>query len=417
MPISNFFRERAQAIADHVVAVLLIAGGDVVGAFAIHHYALVFGLDPPVAMILAWAIALLVAVAVSLLLKPNQKLGQPSVEQPAPLQQLTQSGIVNAPHFEFNPHIEVSPTFSQSQTLSPTSELTIPKLSFECVRAKMIDVEVNLSSFEILLTPSEGRALDRCMAAVAEFRRNTDDSNIDSISIRTIAELRGREGESLSINEARWLEYDLTAKRSETVSFKRLDTKRLAVVLGISNTKVYTYEGRYVKTEKFGHDWLYTFKEQFQDLIEAVYDVEIRLVGTQGGKVIVDDTFGFELIRGEELKDSIFRKKNPCLLLPGLQPSKAERIGRLSSFAEEGDKLITRYREKVDVDWPQARAWAERAHVYIAENVNEESAAFFSSETREYAYPGGAIKRVYVDWIHTRIRRIAEIVSDVRKQE
>jgi len=117
----------------------------------------------------------------------------------------------------------------------------------------------------------------------ADIRRLT-------ISIRTIAELKGRDGESLSINEVRWLEHDLKIKRSATAPFKRLDTKRLAVVLGISNNHVYTYEGRYVK-ESRGAAVFYVFRREFQELTEAVYDVEIRLMGAQGGKGIVDNTF------------------------------------------------------------------------------------------------------------------------------
>lgn len=326
----------------------------------------------------------------------------------------------NAPLIEFKPHIEVNPSINQTQSQiashSEPSELAVPKLNFECIRAKMIEVEVDMSSFEILLAPTNGRALNRCMAAIAEFRRNTDDTSIDSISIRTIAEVKGQQGESLSINEVRWLEHDLKQKRSATASFKRLDTKRLAVVLGISNNRVSTYEGRYAK-ESGGAAVFYVFRPEFQELTEAVYDVEIRLLGSQGGKVILDNTFGFELIRGAELKDSIFRKKDPCLIVPGLPPSKAKRIEQLSRFAEEGDRLILEYREKLIPDWPKAKAWGGSAYTFISEHVNDESAAYFSLETREHAYPGGAIDRIFVDWVYTRMQRIAEIASEVRKQQ
>jgi hypothetical protein len=326
----------------------------------------------------------------------------------------------NTPLIEFKPHIEVNPSINQTQPQNPShsqlSELAVPKLNFECIRAKMIEVEVDISSFEILLAPSNGRALNRCMAAIAEFRRNTDYSKIDSISIRAIAELKGQQGESLSINEVRWLEHDLKTKRSATASFKRLDTKRLAVVLGISNNRVYTYEGRYVK-ESGGAAVFYVFRRELQELTEAIYEVEIRLMGAQGGKVIVDNTFGFQLIRGAELKDSIFRKKNPCLIGPGLQPSKAKQIEQLSRFAEEGDRLIIEYKEKLKPDWTTAKTWGGSAHTYISEYINDESAAYFSLETREHLYPGAAIDRIFVDWVYTRIKRIAEIASEVRKQQ
>lgn len=292
---------------------------------------------------------------------------------------------------------------------------SLPSLNFECIRAGFIDVEIDTRTFEIQLTPDQyGRGL-KCKAAVAEFRRNTDRSNVDSISIRTVAELRGRQGESLSINEGRWLVHDRDDKRRATIPFKRLDTRRLAVVLGISNNKVYTYEGRYVKTARIGLKWIYEFKHELQDLSEAVYDVEVWLAGSYGGRNIMDEHFRFELIRGAELKDSIFRKNDPCLIVPGSQPSKAERIRQLSDLAEEADQIIARG-TGVEVDWSKAREWAQRAEAYILQFVNEESAAYFSLETREHAYPGLAVNRIYVDWVYTRTQRIAEIASEVRKE-
>jgi hypothetical protein len=327
-------------------------------------------------------------------------------------------------HNEFKAHNETTQSQSQSQSVvvnvsgaqpEPDKSEPTPKLNFECIRAGFIDVEIDMSTFEIRLTPDQYGGGMKCKAAVAEFRRNTDDSRVESISIRAIAELRGREGESLSINEGRWLVHDREEKRRATIPFRRLDTKRLAVVLGISNNKVYTYEGRYVKSARLGLTWIYTFKHELQYLSEAVYDVEIWLAGSYGGSNIVDDHFGFELIRGAELKDSIFRKKNPCLLVPGVQPDKAERIRRLSEFAEEGDRIIANGKG-VEVDWPKAKEWAKRAETYIWERVGEESAAYFSLETREHAFPGGAVNRTYVDWVYTRIQRIAELASEVRKQ-
>src|SRR5258705_3920086 len=325
----------------------------------------------------------------------------------------------NNPTNEFKLHNEANPSQLQSVVVNmpgaqpaPERSESTPKLNFECIRAGFVDVEIDTNTFEILLTSNHGM---KCKAVVIDFRRNTDESKVDSIPIRTIAELRGRNGQSLSINEGRWLEHDEKNRRSATVSFGRLDTKRLAIVLGISNNHVYTYEGRYVKAARIGHVWVYEFKKQLQELSEAVYDVEIWLAGSYGGKVIVDDHFGFELIRGSELQDSIFRKTNQCLLLAGVQPNKAERIRELSSFAEQGDQIIT-YGKGTEVDWPKAREWAKQVEAYIWEHVSEVSAAYFSLETREHAYPGGAVNRVYVDWVYTRIRRIAEIAAEVRKE-
>jgi hypothetical protein len=222
-------------------------GGAAVIGWLINHYGPSLGLKPQVAFMLAGAIAILVALVLSLFLKPKEKARESESNQiPGVNQSLSQSGIVNAPHFEFNPHIEVSPAFNQTQPKSLHQSLVgqnMPELSFECIRAALIDVEVDMSTFEINLSPN-GHGL-KCKAAVADFRRNTDDTNVDTISIRTIAELKGRKGESLSINEGRWLEHDDKKRRSTTVPLERLDTRRLAVVLGISNNKVYTHKARH----------------------------------------------------------------------------------------------------------------------------------------------------------------------------
>ena len=58
MPNSRFFRERLQAYADNIIASLLIVGGSVTVGVLIRTYAPVWGLDPTIAIAMAWLIAL-----------------------------------------------------------------------------------------------------------------------------------------------------------------------------------------------------------------------------------------------------------------------------------------------------------------------------------------------------------------------
>jgi hypothetical protein len=95
------------------------------------------------------------------------------------------------------------------------------------------------------------------------------------------------------------------------------------------------------------------------------------------------------------------------------EKEKAEIIRQLSAFAEEGQQLLD-HGKGMSVDWPKAKDWESRTERYIRQSVNETSAAYFSAETVDFAAPVHAVDRHYVDWIHTRQRRIGVIISQLQ---
>ena len=191
--------------------------------------------------------------------------------------------------------------------------LELPQLRFECVKVSMVDIAININSFEITYTPTD-KDLE-CKAAIVEFRRQTDESSIEWIDILITAELKAPNSEPIFVNQVRCLDSDYI--RAKQVGFHRLERRRLAVVLAISANAVSTYEGRYVRHQGFYPDVFgpsYRFIRQFQQLTEACYDVDLRLMGTQDGKVIIDEVFRFELIRGAAFSDIVFRQKEEAAL-------------------------------------------------------------------------------------------------------
>lgn len=120
-----------------------------------------------------------------------------------------------------------------------------------------------------------------------------------------------------------------------------------------------------------------------------------------------------ELAQGvPPLKPRTVRVSIPKHTKSGSQSVKAEIIRQLSAFAEEGDALLLRG-TGTEVDWPRAKEWAGKVEAYIRENISEDAAAWFSLSTTE-GWPGWAVDRRYVDWIHTRIRRLDRLASEVR---
>jgi hypothetical protein len=276
--------------------------------YAVAHQAQIQALPATDKALLLLAVFLVVAFIIGFLIHVYRK---PSQGQAPSTQSLSQGGIVNAPHFEFNPRINIPISQSQSQQQSQQQTLIneSAKLDFECVKAKVVDVEIDGHRLEILTR--RGGAGPPCKAAIAEFRRNPDDSGISWLDVTAVAELNTPTGEPILIRQGQWLVHEHNKRILKSITFDRLDTKPLAVALAIgSDAKLFTYDGYYVeRASGYIQVHFHDFVQQCQELVEPSYDVVIRLMGTKGGKVVFNGTFEFELGHGDTLSDITFRKK------------------------------------------------------------------------------------------------------------
>ena len=134
MVVSHFLRQRGQAIADNTVSALLYLGVTVAVGWAVNHFAPRWGLDAKVALVLAWVVALLLAVAFSLLLKPTHSApsgetsesNRPITVSPTVSPEISPSVSFGAPTYQAPlyeaPKVEIkienNPQFTQSQTQS-----------------------------------------------------------------------------------------------------------------------------------------------------------------------------------------------------------------------------------------------------------------------------------------------------------
>ena len=153
------------------------------------------------------------------------------------------------------------------------------------------------------------------------------------------------------------------------------------------------------------------------DLVRAIHEA----LGIQStwGFVLCIALAGFLIFGGlawiadKSYKKSLPKPENTSVGAVN-QEGQTEIIRQLSDFAEEGNQLIRRNKERArGVEWHKAREWAERAETYIKQHVNDQQAAYFSLATTK-PYPGLAVDRLFVDWVQTRIDRLGEIASDLR---
>lgn len=211
MPISHFFRERAQAYADNTVATLLIFGASVAGAWLVNYFGPILGLDARVAMALAWLIALVIAIALSLLLKPKRKSETEEKNPPNPPQQTqtqTQSGIINAPRFENNPRFEFNPKIEIHSGSGATAATTKPppNLLLKDIEPTLLRVP---TPDEVIFRVASNSDSDVAPALVTSFcnelDRNREVGSINGVMARLL--IRGLHANSdYTIDHGFWLD-------------------------------------------------------------------------------------------------------------------------------------------------------------------------------------------------------------------
>jgi hypothetical protein len=296
MSISEFARERVQAYADHIVAVLLIAGGAVLMGWAINHFALVWNLDPHVAMILAWVIALLVAVAVSLLLKPKskkyteQEIGAPVIVSP------TISPTFEAPKIDIR--IDNSPSFSQSQTQSTHQHAyhdpNIPEAKFT----------FGYTSLHLPVLP-----IDERNHVIAEQRRpdsllNQYEMNIKAALVRFEYETTTGIAPRIDIRAqvAIWTKEDRIPKYDGVWHVANRNSKRFVsgdydnlVLAVVVDAQVFGYQFQMKNFDDFGQ---YASHELIPVSGPHEYFFEVKLIGTRASErdhIIINQTEWFFL--------------------------------------------------------------------------------------------------------------------------
>jgi hypothetical protein len=167
----------------------------------------------------------------------------------------------------------------------------------------------------------------------------------------------------------------------------------------------YTLSGKdcYVLDKEAGRSAIRTPDQQFRSEVQLVGGIVPRAIGN----------FSFTLTYEPKLSidETITHSPNPVEGLAA-ETVRADLIRNLSNFAEEGNQLLIL---KMNVDWPKARDWAARAEAYIRQHISVESAEYLSLATTE-PFPGHAVNRDYVDWVHTRRQRLGEIASDIRSK-
>lgn len=299
MPMSSFLRERAQAYADNVVATLLLVGGSAVTGWLINHYGTVLGLDQRAALVLAWVIALLIAMTLSLLLKPKQQTRES--QSPSRKQHLSQTGIVDRTHFEFKPHNEFKPSVvvnvpshelhahTQPQIMGriqSAKDFRMPDLEFTnpIIIDRWLDLEHGLTEEE-----DEDSGSLKVKVVLARFYYKPDQGVPPRISVKAHISIANSAGVPIKARfDAVWEE-----EEDEYKEFDTADTHALVIAMIPCDDAIATLQhgSRPYPDTQYGR----YFAPSSETLEGKEFRLRVDLIGKRYDEVVINKPFNFNL--------------------------------------------------------------------------------------------------------------------------
>lgn len=291
MPMSHYLRERGRAYADNTVATLLFIGVSVFVGWIINHFAPLWGLDPHVAYILAWIVALLVAIALSLLLKPKhipeaKKADEKHTELNSA--RINFSPVIN---IDNNPVFQNKPEMDQRQVINNVDQHPTAEFTFEVntlwIRTLPMDFRANtLGRDERPENALDDRYERNVRVALARFEYETTTGVARDLDVR--AQITVFNDTSLCIPkyDAVWYGAGGRSKRFRSGDFDEL----ILAVLTTNGMAAYEYN-----LEAYPEDRGKYLCPRLNALIGEEFFLNTMLIGSQGKVVMFKERKWFSV--------------------------------------------------------------------------------------------------------------------------
>jgi hypothetical protein len=286
MPLSEFLRQRLQAYTDNTVPALLFTGGAVAVGWFIQTYGPIWGLDPKMALVLAWVVALAVVLGLSALLKPKDRHGAISPEkdqlEPRPAQPINIQ-IQNSPTFNNNPQIDQHPINYQTQEQTQRQQVEVKSLPIiRPLEVKARDMFVTPLG-EVTDSPESlfGDKNIKRPVAIADFQRVADRYSEPFVNVRTRIVFMDGQVEEYRIDDGFWFK----SERHNT-QFQPGDTRRLVIAVW-GDGVVVPYQGKFKPVEATFITKLKYFEIDHNGLATEELRVIVEVVGVSPRGVTV----------------------------------------------------------------------------------------------------------------------------------
>lgn len=353
MSMSAFLKTRALSISDNIIAAILFLGGAIVAGWLTDYLSQRYGLTPQIALVLSWSVGLLVFVALSLLLRPKKSQEAPV----SPAQQLNQSGIVNAPHNEFNPTVVVQVPVSHPQTQPQRQERDIAKPNIVVKRVRISKGEENDTFAD---------ATDVKAKALVEFKNDADvPFPVSRTTVRASVHFNEIEGEDMrDVSDGHWL-----GESGGSVTFRPGDVKALLIA-------ALTSDGAKTLTVSERARPLFSLYERMGiDLPAGAYNVEVQLFTVTTNAFL--GKHQFRLITRPELYIQEIRKL-----------TRFEKLRALAKFRAEGKKILEECADVRHVPLEaEAGEWRCRVIEFLTEHLDETHLITFNDPVEIVRWP------------------------------
>ena len=335
------------------------------------------------------------------------------VDGEPPQQKFSQSGINNAPHTtqhnEFKPIININTSHEQSQTQrqSQQQETKPPVIEAVEIGTKVEKADINIAGelHEKSDIGYQGYELAKMDFAFAELYRGADGSSEPFVEVRAeMLFFDTNENLLFRIKDAHWRK-----ARGKRATFRQDDSDDLLVAV-VGNGKAFPYAGKYEDVDR------YDIREFFREkkvLEGKQFRVHVKLIGTRGSTVTLNQTFNYDLITDPEpdfrlrKKANVFTSENK----PTAKEKNVEIARILTEQMEKGRKIMKDCARNVYGPVGSAAGWEFDMDAYIKENLGEAAALEFNRIYPPIQYPDNAVNREVVDRLNTKLNRLGVLIS------
>jgi hypothetical protein len=409
------------AIAEQFTGYWALKLGGVLVGTAVSILQAIFAIDsgiPYWIAIMYAVITLLVVVTISffisgVLLKRKSQTAHAD-NSPPPAQNMTQTGV----SINNSPIINVGQIAEEAGSKKQVEREYVSPPVFETVGTRVvrrvIDVNTNTLIEDKFLGEEKDLALNERLVdvALAKIRYRADVGVPPSMHVMAHLLFRATsEGTESDIDYGVWWPDELS--RSQT--FHAGDRHELVVALIMPDIKTccITYE-HHTKPHKLPATTYRYLSPTIAAFNGTEFLIKVDLTVKRVNEVVDTKSLEYRLALTPKLIFEEASAVRGIIEQPAKNAGVAVTLRHLSELAEEGTQILNGSLG-VNVDWSRANDWAGRVEECMKEQVSEDAAAYLALSVTK-PYPGLAVNRAFVDFIHTRIQRIGEIASELRRR-
>jgi hypothetical protein len=141
--------------------------------------------------------------------------------------------------------------------------------------------------------------------------------------------------------------------------------------------------------------------------------VQVQLIFENDGSILNEFEFRLTITREPEFDIQLVEAKQVVEQLE--RERRLETAQKLNEYLQEGNRILRGGSNVLDGTKESGAFWAAEVSAYIRTRLGEFHFIEFNREAGIKPYPLPAVNRHRVDWLYTRLERLGDIITELRK--